>query len=80
MIKQVKHTLLAGASIAAMLAAAPAFAGKTVDAIKARGQVICGVNVALAGFSQADSNGNWTGLMSISAAPLPRRCSVTPPR
>ncbi|MDQ7742857.1 amino acid ABC transporter substrate-binding protein [Hydrogenophaga pseudoflava] len=40
----------------------PAHAGKTVDAIKARGQLICGVNVGLAGFSAADSNGNWTGL------------------
>ncbi|WP_243721762.1 MULTISPECIES: amino acid ABC transporter substrate-binding protein [Hydrogenophaga] len=40
----------------------PAHAGKTIDAIKARGQLICGVNVGLAGFSAADSNGNWTGL------------------
>ncbi len=44
------------------LAAAPAFAGKTLDAIKARGQVICGVNTGLAGFSAADSSGKWTGL------------------
>ncbi len=44
------------------LAAAPAFAGKTLDAIKARGQVICGVNTGLAGFSAADSNGKWTGM------------------
>ena len=50
--------------VAAMgtLAAAPAFAGKTLDAIKARGQVICGVNTGLAGFSAADSAGKWTGL------------------
>jgi general L-amino acid transport system substrate-binding protein len=44
------------------LAASPAFAGKTLDAVKARGQVICGVNTGLAGFSAADSNGKWTGL------------------
>ena len=44
------------------LAALPAQAGKTVDAIKARGQLICGVNTGLAGFSAADSQGNWTGL------------------
>ena len=62
MIKQVKHTLLAGAAIAVTLAAGPAFAGKTVDAIKARGQVVCGVNTGLAGFSAADSAGNWSGL------------------
>jgi general L-amino acid transport system substrate-binding protein len=47
---------------AATLASAPAFAGKTLDAIKARGQVVCGVNSGLAGFSAADSNGKWSGL------------------
>ncbi|CAG1018270.1 Putative amino-acid ABC transporter-binding protein YhdW [Burkholderiaceae bacterium] len=40
----------------------PAYAGKTLDAIKSRGQVVCGVNTGLAGFSQADSNGKWSGL------------------
>jgi general L-amino acid transport system substrate-binding protein len=44
------------------LAATPAFAGKTLDAVKARGQVVCGVNTGLAGFSAADSSGKWTGL------------------
>lgn len=44
------------------LAAAPAHAGKTLDAIKARGQVVCGVNTGLAGFGAADSNGKWSGL------------------
>ena len=42
--------------------AASAHAGKTLDAIKQRGQVVCGVNTGLAGFSAADSQGNWTGL------------------
>lgn len=46
----------------AALAAAPAFAGKTLEAIKSRGQVICGVNTGLAGFSAADSTGQWSGL------------------
>jgi general L-amino acid transport system substrate-binding protein len=44
------------------LLALPAQAGKTIDAIKARGQLVCGVNTGLAGFSAADSQGNWTGL------------------
>ena len=44
------------------LASAPAHAGKTLDGIKARGQVVCGVNTGLAGFGAADSNGKWTGL------------------
>src|SRR5438105_6282272 len=46
----------------ALVAAFPAHAGKTLDAVKARGQLVCGVNTGLAGFSQADSQGNWTGL------------------
>jgi general L-amino acid transport system substrate-binding protein len=42
--------------------AAHAHAGKTLDAIKQRDQVVCGVNTGLAGFSAADSQGNWVGL------------------
>jgi general L-amino acid transport system substrate-binding protein len=37
-------------------------AGKTLDAIKQRDQVVCGVNTGLAGFGAADSQGKWTGL------------------
>jgi general L-amino acid transport system substrate-binding protein len=40
----------------------PAHAGKTLDAIKARGQLVCGVSSGVAGFSQADSTGKWSGL------------------
>ena len=58
---QIKNTLLA-LGMTAALASAPAFAGKTVDAVKARGQLVCGVNTGLAGFSIADSSGNWVGL------------------
>lgn len=66
---------LAALCAAGTLAASPAFAGKTLDAIKARGQVICGVNTGLAGFSAADSQGQWTGLdvdtcRAIAAATL----------
>jgi general L-amino acid transport system substrate-binding protein len=39
-----------------------AHAGKTLDAVKARGQLICGVNTSGPGFSNADSQGKWTGL------------------
>jgi general L-amino acid transport system substrate-binding protein len=42
--------------------AASAHAGKTLDAIKQRDQLVCGVNTGLAGFSAADSQGNWVGL------------------
>ena len=52
------------AIVAAMgtLIAAPAHAGKTLDGIKTRGQVVCGVHTGLAGFSAADSTGKWAGL------------------
>ena len=53
---------ISAALAAAALAAAPAFAGKTLDTIKSRGQLVCGVNTGLAGFSAADSQGKWTGL------------------
>jgi len=48
--------------LSALLAAPAAHAGKTLDAIKARGQVVCGVNTSLPGFSAADESGRWTGL------------------
>jgi general L-amino acid transport system substrate-binding protein len=55
---------LAGGALLALgvLVVAPAHAGKTLDAIKARGQLICGVNPSLPGFSAADSQGVWAGL------------------
>ncbi len=52
-------SILASIGLAAAL---PAQAGKTLDQIKSRGQLVCGVNTGLAGFSQADSTGNWSGL------------------
>jgi general L-amino acid transport system substrate-binding protein len=63
------------AAVLGTLAAVPAHAGKTLDGIKARGQVVCGVNTGLAGFGAADSNGKWTGLdidicRAIAAATL----------
>ena len=60
-MRNLKKSLCLLAS-AGLLAAAPAYAGKTLDAIKQRGQLVCGVNTGLAGFSQADSQGKWTGL------------------
>lgn len=39
-----------------------AWAGKTLDAVKQRGQVVCGVNTGLAGFGAADSQGKWSGM------------------
>jgi general L-amino acid transport system substrate-binding protein len=56
---------LARAALALALAGAlpvPALAGKTLDALKARGQLACGVSTGQPGFSAADSNGNWSGM------------------
>ena len=50
------------AGVVGSVAALPAHAGKTLDGIKARGQVVCGVHTGLAGFSAADSSGKWAGL------------------
>ncbi len=43
------------------LAAFPAHAG-TLDQVKARGQLICGSNIGLAGFGLPDDQGVWKGL------------------
>ena len=53
---------LSALAVASALVAGDASAGKTVDAIKQRGQLVCGVHTGLAGFSAADSQGNWSGL------------------
>ena len=37
-------------------------AGPTLDAVKARGKVECGVSIGLPGFSYADDKGAWRGL------------------
>ena len=39
-----------------------AHAGATADAAVKKGFIRCGVNTGLAGFSQADSNGEWRGI------------------
>ncbi|MBL8347566.1 MAG: amino acid ABC transporter substrate-binding protein [Rubrivivax sp.] len=58
-----KFVVTLGAVAAALgLASTSAMAGKDLDAIKARGALVCGVNTGLAGFSAADSQGKWTGL------------------
>jgi general L-amino acid transport system substrate-binding protein len=60
MTAKLKLACLAGAMCAVTSTAA--FAGARVDAIKARGELICGVNTGLGGFSIADSTGKWVGL------------------
>lgn len=51
------------AALALVGAKGAAFAqARTLDAIKQRGVLHCGVNVGLPGFGQPDDEGNWTGL------------------
>jgi general L-amino acid transport system substrate-binding protein len=47
---------------AALLASGALHAQSTLEAVKAKGYVQCGVNTGLAGFSQPDSRGAWKGL------------------
>jgi len=56
-----KSAVLAVA-LGAAIAAGPAFAGKTLDTVKQRGTVKCGVTGGLAGFSAPDAKGHWSGI------------------
>src|SRR2546421_7859756 len=56
-----KGILASGAALVATAGIASAQT-KTLDTVKSRGSLSCGVNVGLAGFSQPDDKGNWTGL------------------
>lgn len=56
MIKSVFFGSLAAAGLAAGLASAA-----TLDDVKARGELNCGVNIGLVGFAAPDASGNWAG-------------------
>jgi general L-amino acid transport system substrate-binding protein len=62
MFERLCQGAICAAAASLTLAATTAHAGKTLDAIKQRGQVICGTNTGLAGFSGVDSQGKWEGL------------------
>ncbi|MFC7735215.1 amino acid ABC transporter substrate-binding protein [Roseomonas sp. GCM10028921] len=59
-----KRAILATVAAAAALfsAAGPARAGASLDAIRARGQLVCGIHTGVAGFAIPDSRGVWQGL------------------
>ena len=54
--------LAAAAGFAATVFSTGAMAGKDLDAIKARGALVCGVGTGTAGFMLQDSQGKWVGL------------------
>ncbi|MBB4285270.1 amino acid ABC transporter substrate-binding protein [Roseospira goensis] len=53
--------ILAGCFAAAVALAGPA-AAQTLDTVKERGELRCGVTTGLSGFSNPDDSGNWTGI------------------
>ncbi len=60
-----KRLFAAGAfagAFAFLVASASAQTPSTLETVKKRDQVICGVNVGLGGFSLPNSQGKWTGL------------------
>jgi general L-amino acid transport system substrate-binding protein len=58
-----QSALLAGIAALGLLAAHEARAGATLDNVKGKGFVQCGVNVSgLPGFAEVDANNNWSGL------------------
>src|ERR671922_1934930 len=54
-----KRIIIAGSVLAASLTAA---AAGTLDTVKSRGTLVCGVSAGFAGFSTPDSQGNYKGL------------------
>ena len=58
-LKAVLASLVALGGLASTM---PAHAGKTLDTIKQRGQLVCGTNPSLPGFAAADSQGVYSGL------------------
>jgi general L-amino acid transport system substrate-binding protein len=70
-----KHLSLITLAATALLGTSVACAGPVLDKIRKNDIVVCGVNTAAPGFSNADSKGQWTGLdvdycRSLAAAVL----------
>ena len=61
-MKPILKGILTGAAVLIATAGVASAQTKTLDTVKQRGTLSCGVNVGLAGFSQPDDKGNWTGL------------------
>ena len=62
MPKSLSRIAIAAVAALGALATVPAHAGKTLDTIKQRGELVCGVNPGLAGFAAPDSQGRYSGL------------------
>ena len=62
MSKSLSRFALGALGAAALACSIPAHAGKTIDTIKQRGELVCGTNPGLAGFAAPDSQGKYSGL------------------
>ena len=51
-----------GVAVLALLFSSAVFSQTTLEAVRAKGYLRCGVNTGLAGFSQPDSKGVWHGI------------------
>jgi general L-amino acid transport system substrate-binding protein len=56
-----KTTVILGAVAATAMLAGAASAQATLEAVKARGELLCGSNTGLTGFGAPDANGVWSG-------------------
>ena len=70
-----KRTLTIAVGVVMVMMGHAAEAGPVLDAVKSRGQLVCGVSTGTPGFMQADKQGKWTGFSvdicrAVSAALL----------
>jgi len=61
-VKSVLLSCAAGLAAAAGVVACSAASAQTLNAVKDRGAVVCGVSHGLAGFGMPDASGAWSGL------------------
>ena len=74
-VRSRSRSWLAGAALALGAVSSMAMGATTLESVKERGYLQCGVNTGLPGFSAPDEKGNWSGLdvevcQSIAAAVL----------
>jgi general L-amino acid transport system substrate-binding protein len=62
MMKHMKAGILVSLAVVLLLAPVVVMAGETLDAVKARGHLVVGVNGGLFGFGMPDEKGVWKGL------------------
>ena len=81
-----KKVLIGLLGVAAASIGASAASATTLDDVKAKGFVQCGVNTGLAGFSAPNDKGEWSGLdadfcRAVAAAIFddPKKAKFVPP-